>query len=86
MIRTWSESGFRVTKAEPDVAVFLTRCSFIATVLLPKRPRPRYLRCFNDGAHITNYTAQRCLSLVNTDIHQYPISPSRSPPTPSPPM
>lgn len=92
LIRTGSKCGFRVTKAEPDVVVFFTRCSFIDIVLLPRRLSlsAHAICCFNDGAHITNYTAQRCLlSLVNADIHQYPISPSWSHrlchPAPNPP-
>lgn len=89
MIPTGSECGFRVTKAEPDTAVFFTRCSFTAILLLPLSLRADAICGFHDGAHITNYTAPpRLLSLVNTDIHQYPISPSRSrrlhPPGPSP--
>lgn len=92
LIRTGSKCGSRVTGAEPDVVVFFTRCSFIAIVLLPRglSLSAHAICCFNDGAHITNYTAQQCLlSLVNADIHQYPISPSWSHrlchPAPSPP-
>lgn len=65
--------------AEPDMAVFLAHCGFMDIKLLPASSQSLSafaFCCFNDRPPYNQlYSAAVPLSsLVNTDIHQYPIS------------